>query len=125
MFFEDLIVFAVFLRCFIFLRRQVRLKQSKLKKKIPLNLMIKDIWWNVLFFLNFLEIIFKYLTSFIDFNQENSPLLYIIYRNIWTTLVFYLLNGMTFLKLLYILKKQRKTSSHLTGSFELSSNKMT
>ena len=115
-FVTDMIVYILFIIAFNFLNKQRNTRLRKINKnKIPYSERIREVWWIFLLVINFLDIIFRLLIVMAFWNDFNS--IYVcLYRNIWSTVVYFLFNGQTFLRLFYLFNLQRRKSSNLRVS---------
>ena len=116
MFVTDMTVYILFIIAFNFLNKQRNIRLRKINKnKIPYSERIREVWWIFLLVINFLDIIFRLLIVMAFWNDFNS--IYVcLYRNIWSTVVYFLFNGQTFLRLFYLFNLQRRKSSNLRVS---------
>ena len=116
MFVTDMTVYILFIIAFNFLNKQRNIRLRKINKnKIPFSERIREVWWIFLLVINFLDIIFRLLIVMAFWNDFNS--IYVcLYRNIWSTVVYFLFNGQTFLRLFYLFNLQRRKSSNLRVS---------
>ena len=115
-FVTDMIVYILFIIAFNFLNKQRNIRLRKINKnKIPYSERSREFWWIFLLVINFLDIIFRLLIVMAFWNDFNS--IYVcLYRNIWSTVVYFLFNGQTFLRLFYLFNLQRRKSSNLRVS---------
>ena len=115
-FVTDMTVYILFIIAFNFLNKQRNTRLRKINKnKIPYSERIREVWWIFLLVINFLDIIFRLLIVMAFWNDFNS--IYVcLYRNIWSTVVYFLFNGQTFLRLFYLFNLQRRKSSNLRVS---------
>ena len=115
-FVTDMTVYILFIIAFNFLNKQRNIRLRKINKnKIPFSERIREVWWIFLLVINFLDIIFRLLIVMAFWNDFNS--IYVcLYRNIWSTIVYFLFNGQTFLRLFYLFNLQRRKSSNLRVS---------
>ena len=115
-FVTDMTVYILFIIAFNFLNKQRNIRLRKINKnKIPFSERIREVWWIFLLVINFLDIIFRLLIVMAFWNDFNS--IYVcLYRNIWSTVVYFLFNGQTFLRLFYLFNLQRRKSSNLRVS---------